>query len=164
MLRIFQVQKVNITISWGSVVWSSLDPQALNYDSIAGLSDGICVTSRKICTTSQTNAHTNLCNDQKELWSLLSSCTVWHIWKARCARVIGQLVIPAAQVVQNIWQEMVTTLRARYDNIKGNLDSIVRKRMVFHAIWKQKPFYELCGYGPKWLYNPPKWLFPPPIT
>ena len=34
--------KVNITISWGSVVWSSLDPEALTYDSIAGLSDGMC--------------------------------------------------------------------------------------------------------------------------
>ena len=161
---IFQAQKLNITISWGLVVWSSLERQVFKYDSNRGLSyalpvsDGVYVTPLLINQLKQYNTY------EKELWNLVCSCTIWHIWKARCTRVIGLLVVPAPQVVQGIWLEMVTTLRARYENIKGESEAMRLKRIAFHALWKYSPFYVLCRQEPKWLYKAPKWLFPPPIT
>ena len=44
---------------------------------------------------------------QTELWILLSSCTIWHIWKARCQRLFDNIVVPPVEVVRPTWQEMV---------------------------------------------------------
>ena len=51
---------------------------------------------------------------QNELWTLISSCSLWHIWKARCQRLFGNIVVPPGEVIRSTWQEMVITLRAKY--------------------------------------------------
>ena len=65
------------------------------------------------------------------VWVLLSTCLMWHIWKARCSRVVGGEFFAVQQVVQAIWVEMVLTLIAQFDNIKGISETAVLERIRF---------------------------------
>ena len=80
---------------------------------------------------------------QNELWTLISSCTLWHIWKARCQRLFGNIVVPPREVIRSTWQEMVITLKAKYDEIKGDRNLVVVRSLAFHKIWNNMGFYSI---------------------
>ena len=80
---------------------------------------------------------------QNELWTLISSCSLWHIWKARCQRLFGNIVVPPGEVIRSTWQEMVITLKAKYDEIKGDRNLVVVRRLAFHKLWNNMGFYSI---------------------
>ena len=98
MVRIFDKLGVTIYLSWGSVVWSSLIPHVAKYDSNLGLTKGIFVSPGRVIQVSLSCVQPNgTSSKQKEIWQLLASCSMWHIWKARCSRLFGGKIVPSAQ-------------------------------------------------------------------
>ncbi|MCO5568556.1 hypothetical protein L7F22_022255 [Adiantum nelumboides] len=96
-------------------------------------------------------------------WELLSSLTLWFIWRARCCRSIEGQLEPPAETVRAIWQEILHTLRGCFERIQGDSDSATQRRLAFHSTWSRGPFYSHSSGPLCWHYRPPIWLFPPPI-
>ena len=46
-----------------------------------------------------------------------------------------------AQIICEIWTEIVHNLRGCLDNIKSNMQQAELKRLEFHAIWDEGIFY-----------------------
>ena len=70
-------------------------------------------------------------------------------------------MVLAAEIVKAIWQEMVLTLRARFDAIIGNSDLAMTKSLDFHTIWKNMDFYLLHNGNIRWNFVAPRLVFPP---
>ena len=81
---------------------------------------------------------------------------IWHIWKARCHRLLGKAFVPIAEIVSLIWQEMVLTLKARFDAIKGDSDAAMTRRNAFHRLWGKMGFYLIHRYSVRWMFSPPR--------
>ena len=111
----------------------------------------------------------NITTDKvNELWDILSACSMWHVWKARYSRLFHGIIYRPSQIVQTIWIELVLTLKARYDNIKGSSDAVMMKRLAFHEQWSAMEFYSRVWdtrsqTSIQWNMSPPKWLFPSPL-
>ena len=154
---------MDINVSWGSVVWLTLRAEVVKYDSLLGRTEAIGVSEPHIrCIP----IHSMMPNIERtnvvELWVLLSSSIVWHLWKARCHRLLGKAFVPIAEIVSLIWQEMVLTLKARFDAIKGDSDAAMTRRNAFHRLWGKIGFYLIHRYSVRWMFSPPRWLFPAP--
>ena len=73
MLRVFQVQKLYINVSWGSVVWNSLESNIFKYDSTLGVRNALTVSPFLIKEITIQSMHANIhTNEVNELWILLS--------------------------------------------------------------------------------------------
>ena len=124
--RILQKQRMTVDISWGSVVWSSLLSKISHYDSNLGSTTTISILERMLSRIPMNLIqHNKPTHKQSELWNLVSSCTMWHVWRARCSRVINTIICQPMQVVQAVWLELMLSLKAKYDNIKGIEDVII---------------------------------------
>ena len=135
------------------------------YDCNVGTTKAICIAVETINRVPMMEVRPNKANTrQRALWDLLGSCTMWHIWKARCNRVLGGRFVSPTKVVRDVWYEMVLTLKASYDNIKGNPDMVLSKKLAFHNIWKGSGLYTGTQARIQWNFLPPRWLFLPPIT
>ena len=99
-----------------------------------------------------------------QIWELLSSTTMWFIWKARCKKVFKGSKTPPAETVSAIWLELVLTLRSQFESIIGDSDVAEQRRLHFHKTWTPTPFYFWRESTITWKYHPPRWIFPPPIT
>ena len=67
----------------------------------------------------------------EEIWMMVACLSVWHIWTSRCKLVFQQQKIPSGEVLLNIWFELVSWLRGRYDSIQGESDATERARSKF---------------------------------
>ena len=161
LLRIFQFQKMYVNVSWGSVVWMTLRNHAFAYDSRFGITEAMHVCQDSIQWIPKDDMRVNPEDDaQLELWILLSNAALWHLWKGRCERRFSNIFVPTEEVIKSVWQEMVLTLKARLDSIKGTSDGAMAKRLVFHSVWKKMGFYSMESSSIKWIYKTPRWLFP----
>ena len=68
--------------------------------------------------------------------------------------------LPSGEVLLNIWFELVSWLRGRYNSIEGNSDEAERARSKFLLKWGRSPMMVNSALGPKWNYQAPRWLFP----
>ena len=41
--------------------------------------------------------------DKPQIWQLVSSITIWYIWKARCLKVFQNVTKRATQISSGIW-------------------------------------------------------------
>ena len=165
ILRILQKVGMALFVSWGSIVWSSLLPQVVQYDSTTGSSTAVAVTPTRIFRVPLDMVHPNPMMERlSKIWELLGSCSMWHIWKARCTRVLSGDIVLIQQVVQGIWSELVFTLKARFDNIKGDSNMSTQKRLSLLKLWDRMEMYSGNHLKVEWSFSPPRWLFPPPIT
>ena len=143
-------------------MWITLTDKVFKYDSSLGRTVGLDTSNhgpRQVPIESmQLNVDSKVKSD---LWNFVSSSTLWYIWEARCQRLLGRLIIPIEEVLKSIWQEMVLTMRARFDAIVGDSDSALARRQTFLAHWKNLGFLEISGANIRWIMAPPRWLFPP---
>ena len=52
-------------------------------------------------------------------YGMMVAClTGWHIWTKRCKFVFQHHKLPSGEVLLNIWFELVSWLRGRYDSIQ----------------------------------------------
>ena len=165
VLRLLQNQGMSVFVSWGTVVWSSLLPEVMRYDSTIGVTTTVSITPVQISRIPLDLMCPNTFSDKvSSVWVLLSTFSMQHLWKAQCSRVVGGEFFAVQQVVQAIWGEMVLTLKAQFDNIKGISETAVLKRIRFLQQWRGMGFFTDTNHKLQWEFAPPKWLFPPPIT
>ena len=109
-------------LHWGSVVWSSLAAAVTGYDNrphrnVTRIHGGLVYISSQPVATVQ-----HASEELWPLWKLLSSITIWSIWKARCHKVFEKKNIPVVEFVRDIWLELTHMLKRQYDNIIGTFE------------------------------------------
>ena len=55
------------------------------------------------------------------MWEILSSTTVYHILKARCSLVFHHMKTPPAEVISNIWLEIVHAWKGQWEILRLKL-------------------------------------------
>ena len=69
-------------ISWGAVAWGTLSGPAMGYEDT---SDGVILMSQQgRLTTTQSIRASAESRDGDPRWELISSLTMWFVWRARC--------------------------------------------------------------------------------
>ena len=58
-------------------------------------------------------------------------------------------------LMQEIWREVVATLKSQYGGRKGGSDGVERQQLVFIQLWSSSPFLELVGIHIRWNYRVP---------
>ena len=79
--------------------------------------------------------------------------TLWILWKQRCRRVFSNQTAHPTRLMQEIWSEIVATLKSQYDGLKGDSDGVERQRIAFIQQWSSSPFLELVGIHIRWNYR-----------
>ena len=87
---------------------------------------------------------------------MVSSITIWYIWKAKCLKVFQNVTERLAQIISGVWTEIVHNLRGSLDNIKGNTQRAEFQRLEFHAIHDKGIFYRQISEQVEWFYSTPK--------
>ena len=77
------------------------------------------------------------------------------IWKQRCRRVFSNQTAHPTRLMQEIWSEIVPTLKSQYDGLKGDSDGVERQRIAFIQQWSSSPFLESVGIHIRWNYRVP---------
>ena len=146
------------------VVWTSLVCEAFHYDT-ESMDHGFYTKSGSVHTLPLLSLQfTGTRKEVQPVWEILSSTTIYHIWKVRCSLIFHQLKTPLAELVSNIWLDIVHTLKGQWDGIVGDSDAKIAQQHEFITIWKVAPFMTTNCDNPYWHFQPPKWLFPLPIT
>ena len=99
--------------------------------------------------------------DKPQIWQLVSSITIWYIWKAQCLRVFQNVTKRPAQIISGIWTKIVHNLRGLLDSVKGNTQPAELKLLELHAIWDIGIFYKRLFDKVECFYSAPKYLFKP---
>ena len=92
-------------------------------------------------------------NAIQEVWELLCTTTMWFIWIVRCSKVFGNTIVHPVESVQNVWMQMVHTLKRWYEEIKCETDVAMLHHLEFIVYWKNAQ-----NARPKWCLAPPVWL------
>ena len=87
------------------------------------------------------------------IWMMVTCLTVCHLWTRRCKFVFQQHKLLSGEVLLNIWFDLVSWLRGRYDSIKGELDEAKKVRSKFLLKWGNSPMVDRSSSGPKWNYK-----------
>ena len=102
------------------------------------------------------NVHSTPLNDKSQVvLELVSPITLWILWKQRCRRVFSNQTAHPTRLMQEIWSEIVATLKSQYDGLKGDSDGVERQRIAFIQQWSSSPFLELVGIHIRWNYRVP---------
>ena len=58
---------------------------------------------------------------------LVNSIALWILWKQRCRQVFSNQTLHQVVLLQEIWSEVVATLKSQYDDLTGGSDGVERK-------------------------------------
>ena len=61
-------------------------------------------------------------------------------------------------IMQEIWSEVVATLKSQYDGLKGSSDGVERQQLAYIQQWAPSPFLESVGIHIRWNYRVPAWI------
>ena len=89
---------------------------------------------------------------------LVSPINLWILGKQRCRRVFSNQTAHLIMLMQDIWSQVVATLKSQYDGLKGRSDGVERQRIAFIQQWSCSPFLELVGIHRRWKYRAPTWI------
>ena len=94
-----------------------------------------------------------------ERFTFIVSNSLWCRWKAWFTHILSQLSSSSADTLALIWQELIHTLKARWDASTGSSRAAEERWEHFVRTWGQTPiFYSLLDSQPQWRYSPPQWF------
>ena len=76
-----------------------------------------------------------------ERFTFIVSLSLWCIWKARCSHILSQLSSTSADTLAYIWQELIHTLKARWDASTGS-SRAAEERQIGRASCRER----VCQY------------------
>ena len=68
------------------------------------------------------------------------------------------ILMQPIMLMQEIWSEVVATLKSQYDGLKGDSDGVERQLLAFIQQWSSSPFLESMGIQIRWNYRIPTWI------
>ena len=102
----------------------------------------LVIKAQEVIFSNIGNVHSTPLNDKSQVvLELVSPITLWILWKQWCRRVFSN----ATRLMQEIWSEIVATLKSQYDGLKGGSYGVERQRITFIQQWSSSPFLESVG-------------------
>ena len=104
--------------TWGAILWAVVHDKPMVYEQ-EEVADAIVMRyglMEKIVIPLNPQIHI----DKPQICQLVSSNTIWYIWKARCLKAFQNVIERPSQLVLGIWIEIVHNLIGLLDGIKGN--------------------------------------------
>ena len=87
------------------------------------------------------NIHSTPINVKSQVvLELVIPITLWILWKQWCRRVFSNQTAHPTTLIQEIWSEVVATLKSQYDGLKGGSDRVEGKRLAFVNNGRPLPF------------------------
>ena len=107
MTRLLAACEVQGTTSWSTVAWidHSVDRWTDNINA-----DSWCFvcTRGKIVKIRFERGLQSTSPRFPKVWMLITSFTLWYVWKARCLKVFQDLVRPLEEVTMDIWFALIS--------------------------------------------------------
>ena len=133
--------------TWGAVLWVVVQDKPMVYEQ-EEVADSI-VMRHGLMGKKLILLNPQIETNKPQIWQLVSSITIWYIWKARCLKVLQNVTERPAQIFFGILTEIVHNLRGLLDSsIKGNTQQAKLKQ------------WELCDLpkgrkviATKWIYT-----------
>ena len=84
----------------------------------------LVITTQEVFFSTIGNVHSTPLNDKsQDVLELVSPITLWILWKQRCRRVFSNQSAHPTMLLQEIWSEIVATLKSQYDGLKGGSET-----------------------------------------
>ena len=76
----------------------------------------LVIKAQEVIFSTIGNVHSTPLNDKSQVvLELVSPITLWILWKERCKRVFSNQTAHPTKLMQEIWTEIVATLKSQYD-------------------------------------------------
>ena len=161
ILRLLGRKYRSAIFTWGAVFWGMLDQQRAFYHyNHSSLS--LYVRSFQVYSTSRSLQGVKFFS-RSYVWQIVSSLSLWVLWKARCSKLYNDEDIHVVDQVKSFWNLLVHSVKGEYDRYKGYGNTAIRKRKRLRRVWSAIPIMLDAGTEVRWNYVPPRWLFPPPV-
>ena len=116
----------------------------------------LVIKAQEVFFSTIDNVHSTPINAKSQVvLELVSPITLWILWKQRCRRVFFNQIVQPIVLMQEIWSEVVATLKSQYDGLKDDSDGVERQRLAFIQQWSSSPFIESMGIHIRWTYHVP---------
>ena len=113
LLRIFANYFPPLLFTWGMVVWMSLVYYAFHYDT-ESMDHGFYIKAGSVRALPLLSLQfSGTRKEIQPIWEILSSTIVYNIWKVQCSLVFHQVKASSAELVTNIWLDIVHTLKGQ---------------------------------------------------
>ena len=144
-------------------MWSTLQPMVLLYE-LESVDKVMCLKRGILSLVPMQHIFdVRYDKEMQPLWEILSSTTMWHIWKACCALVLDNRATNSVVSVREIWLHIVLTVTGQFDLLQGEASRRILQILEFIKTWEKSPFLKVTNGTPEWCYRPPLWIFPPPM-
>ena len=153
--RLFQLCQVQGTIKWGNVCWLSWQAPIERYEhQEEGMT--LVIKAQEVLFPTIGNTHSTPINAKSQVvLELVSPINLWILWKQRCRRVFSNQTAHPIMLMQEIWSEVVATLKSQYDGLNGGSDEVEKQQLAFIQQWSCSPFLESVGIHIRWNYRVP---------
>ena len=85
----------------------------------------LVIKAQEVSFSTIDNIHSTPINAKSQVvLELVSPITLWILWKQRCRRVFSNQTTHPIMLMQEIWSEVVATLKSQYDGLKGDSDGV----------------------------------------
>ena len=121
-------------------------PQLTNTSIREGMT--LVIKAQEVIFSTIGNVQSTPLNDRSQVvLELVTPITLWIQWKQRCRRVFSNQTVHPTRLMQEIWSEVVATLKSQYDGLKlkGGSVGVERQRIAFIQQWSSSPFLESVG-------------------
>ena len=152
VIYILQLCQMQGTINRGNVCWLSWQAAVDKYEHQEGIT--LVIKAQEILFSTIDNIHSAHINAKAQVvLELVNPITLWILWKQRCSKVFSNQIVHQTILLQEIWSEVVVTLKSKYDGLRGGFDGVERQRLAFIIQWSSSPFLESMGLHIRWNYR-----------
>ena len=125
ILRIFATTLLGCILTWGAVVWSLVEGDQTAYQSPPD-SMAYCFSSMQATRTISSYKNFQSPHMLDRRWDLVSTTTMWFIWKRCCQYLYEGACEPPAKTIMAIWLEITHNLYGQLQELQGNFENIVK--------------------------------------
>ena len=88
----------------------------------------LVIKAQEVFFSTIDNVHSTPLNDKSQVMlELVGPITLWILWKQRCRRVSSNQTAHPTMLLQEVWSEIVATLKSQYDGFKSGSDGVERQ-------------------------------------
>ena len=92
----------------------------------------LVIKAQEVIFSTIDNVHSTPLNDKSQVvLELVNPITLWILWKQWCRQVFSNQTAQPTMLMQEIWSEVVATLKSQSDGLKGDSDGVERQRLAF---------------------------------
>ena len=116
----------------------------------------LVIKAQEVFFSTVDNVHSTPINAESQVvLELVSPIALWTLWEQWCRWVLSNQTTQPIVLMQEIWSEVVATLKIKYDGLKGDSNGVEKQGLAFIQQWSTSPFIESVSIHIRWTYRVP---------